>query len=90
MEPEIKATRINNRWHSRLIENGKVLDEMACGLQEDIGWICRELLRWYSKMGGVSRFAESARKRQTGTHKGKVWYVPQITLELGKLDKIRR
>jgi hypothetical protein len=74
---KLKVTRIGDRYHARLIiDNDVVFDEMACSLKRDIGWICREMLRWYSKLGGVSEFAESARDRQRKTPcpVGKVWY----------------
>ena len=73
-EPRIKVTRIGNRWHARLLLDESVIDEMSCELKCDIGWICREMLRWYSKIGGVSLLAESARNRQTAAPTGKVRY----------------
>ncbi len=75
-EPRIKVTRIGKKWHARLIENDYVLDEMACQNKLDIGWICREMLTWYSKLGGVSDFAEAARERHLHDKKpcGKIWY----------------
>lgn len=76
-ELQIKVTKIKNRYHARLIDfDGSIFDEMACSYKLDIGWICREMLRWYSKLGGVSDFAESARDRQcyTPCPVGKVWY----------------
>lgn len=76
-EPTIKVTKIKSRWHSRLYYKGKVLDEMACELKEDIGWICREMLRWFDKLGGNSEFAKAARHRQTNKI-GKVWYKTQL------------
>lgn len=82
MEPTIKVTKIKNRWHSRLLLGEKVFDEMACELQEDIGWISREMLRWYVKNGGVSKFASSARKRHTKPKIGRVWY--RRELECGR------
>jgi len=78
MEPEIKVTKIKNRWHSRLIENAEVLDEMACSEKQDIGWISREMLRWYDKNGGVSDFTSSARKRQVNDPVGKIWYKKEL------------
>jgi hypothetical protein len=38
---EIKVTRIGQRFHSRLLKDGEVKDEMACEDRRDIGWICR-------------------------------------------------
>jgi hypothetical protein len=86
MDPEIKVTRIKDRWHGRLILDEKVLDEMACDTSEDIGWICREMLRWYDKMGGTSQFASEARDRQVSTPIGKVWYKPALDEEKSKLQ----
>jgi hypothetical protein len=80
---EVKVTKINKRWHSRLLKNSKVLDEMACELQEDIGWICREMLRWHQKLGGISKFADVGRHKQKCNHKGTVWY--KIKLDEEKL-----
>ncbi len=74
MEPEIGVTRIKLRWHIRLCLDGVVLDEMACINQLDIGWCCREMLRWYDKTGGGSSFASAARDRQTVGPSDKVWY----------------
>ena len=73
---KIKVTRINNKWHARLIntETNEILDEMACTKRQDIGWICREMLRWHDKLGGTSQLASAARKRQQSKIVGKVWY----------------
>lgn len=74
----IKVTRIKNRYHSRLIAEGVAVREMACVNKCDIGWISREILRWYDKLGGVSKFAAAARVRQRGKPIGKVWYCKQL------------
>lgn len=78
-ETEIKVQRINNRYHARLFINGNLHDEMACQYRIDIGWICREMLRWADKTGFSNDHTSSARKRQTTqiTH-GKVWYRNKI------------
>jgi hypothetical protein len=60
---EIRVTRIKDRWHARLIVNGQVRDEMACDTQCDIRLICREMLRWYDKLGGTSKYADRSRHR---------------------------
>ncbi len=83
MEPEIKVTRIKNRWHSRLFFNNKIIDEMACECSNDIGFICREMLRWFDKLGGESNFASQARKRQTSPI-GKIWYKRKLDEEKKK------
>lgn len=72
-EPIIKTTKIRNKWHARLIKDDVILDEMACEYKMDVGFICREMLRWYDKLGGTSKFASKARTRQTEEPIGKVW-----------------
>ncbi len=79
MEPEIRVTRINNRWHARLFYNDVCIDEMACENKLDIGWVCREMLRWYAKgLYPLSEFAEAARRRQTSRPFRKIWYKGQL------------
>lgn len=73
----IKTTKIKNRWHARLIVDDKIFDEMACSLREDIGWICREMLRWLDKTGG-NEFTSAARKRHITPAKGNIWYKNQL------------
>ena len=52
---ETKVTKIKNRWHARLIHvDGRIIDEMACELQEDISYICGVMLRWADKCGWIS------------------------------------
>jgi hypothetical protein len=70
----IKVTRIKQRWHARLYVNGCVRDEMACSTRMDIGWICREMLRWYDKSSGDSVYAHKARTRQRRGPYDKIWY----------------
>lgn len=97
-EPEIRVTRIKDRWHCRLIVLEpyndsteelieRVYDEMACSNQQDIGWCCRTMLRWYAKTGGYSAFADAARKRNTAGPVGKVWYRPQLDAQKAKRNK---
>ena len=75
---ETKVTRINNRWHARLVHvDGRIIDEMACELQEDISFICSTMLRWADKLGWNSPMANAARTRMNKKYrsrKGKVWY----------------
>ena len=82
---EIKVTRINNRYHARLINatTQEVLDEMACQLRRDVGWISREMLRWHSKLGNQSKFAEAARDRQNNSvlPAGRTWTRLQLKEE---------
>lgn len=73
---DIKVTKIGQRYHARLYKHdGTILDEMACRTRLDIGWICREMLRWFDKNGGISKFAMASRKRQRNAAPvDKVWY----------------
>ena len=72
----IKVTRIKNNYHARLYnKDGRVLDEMACKEKQDIGYICREMLRWQNKMGNVTPWTDFARSRQKQDYIGKVWKV---------------
>lgn len=77
----IKVTRIKNRWHARLKEGEIILDEMACSLKQDIGWICREMLRWQDKTGNSNEWTSSARRRQISPPIGKVWYQKALNLK---------
>ena len=72
----IKVTRIGKQWIAVLTVGSKERDRMACKLKSDIGWMCREMLRWYDKLGGNSAWAASARRRQKGSPIGKVWHNP--------------
>lgn len=82
LDVDIKVTKIGNKWHARLLYGTKILDEMACINRQDIGWICREMLRWYVKNGGCSKFASAARARQkNGFPLGRVWYYRQLKKE---------
>lgn len=76
MELETKVTCINGRWHARLLKGDTIYDEMACDLRSDISFICREMLRWYDKLGGVSKMASASRHRSKNKHTaiGKIWY----------------
>lgn len=60
-----KVTKIENRWHCRLMKGDVVFDEMACYKQTDIGYCFKEMLRWYDKMGWTdSPMASASRDRQ--------------------------
>ena len=87
MEPEIKVTRIKNRWHARMIVDSEVRDEMACENRVDIGYICREMLRWFDKAGGCSKFASAARHRQDTGPQGQVWYYGELQNSKAKVAK---
>lgn len=74
---KIKVTKIRSWWHARLFQDDRVIDEYRCDDSRDIKWICREMLRWFDKMGGMSKWASAARKRQTMEKFGKTQNVYQ-------------
>lgn len=88
MDPEIKVTRINDRWHARLILDGKVRDEMACEYQQDISRICQIMLRWHDKLGGNSKMAYASRHRyglkpqRARGALGKIWYIGTANMKV--------
>lgn len=80
MEPcEIKVTYINKKWHVRLFVEGEVYSEQACAERSDIGISARDQLRWYDKLGGISKFAAAARKRMN----------KEVRMPIGKIEQIR-
>lgn len=78
-EYTIKVTSIKGNWHCRLFRKGVVVDEMACANRIDIGYCCRDMLRWVSKGGGMSRLADASRKRQKRGPYGPVKYHKHLT-----------
>lgn len=78
MDLSITVTKIRNRWHARLFDGGTVIDEMACEDKRDIGWICREMLRWADKLGRSTDWTRSARRRQQAGPRGRVWFCRQL------------
>lgn len=72
---EIKVRNINSEYHARLYEGNTLLDEMSCSLKEDIGFICREMLRWQDKLGNTNAWTSFSRKRQVQKPKGKIRYI---------------
>lgn len=77
---EIKVTKIGPRWHARLFYKGNVHSEMACEVRQDIGYICRDLARWFDKCGGDCVAADATRTRLNRKETnyrgpvGKVWH----------------
>jgi len=49
---------------------------MACKNRQDIGWICREMMRWADKWFYQDQFTFASRTRHNkdGQPIGKVWY----------------
>lgn len=62
-EHEVTVRCINGRYHVRVLLNGVVNQEAVCESKLNIGFTARSLLRWESKCGNISKFAESARER---------------------------
>ena len=76
-EPEIKVTKIKNRYHARLIYEQNIIDEMACQEKQDIGFICKQLMRWFDKsLFEHSKYASACRSRESSNNQplGKIWY----------------
>lgn len=71
---KIKVTRINNRYHCRLYREDKIIDETACNLRLDIGYVCREMLRTVDKCGGGDDFTHAARMRNVSGPVGKIFW----------------
>lgn len=77
----IKVTRFNNKWHARLIIDEIVIDEMACENRMDIGWCCREMMKWADKLGRYSsKYTAAARQRHNLDSQpvGKIYYNVKI------------
>lgn len=76
-----KVTKINGRYHCRIIKGGEVYDEMACELKEDVSFCIRSMLRMYDKCGGNSKMASASRMRGKNlSPRGKVWYKNQLPI----------
>ncbi len=91
-EPEVVVTNINGRYHIRVIQTGHVRDEMAVEDRRDIGWACREVLRWQAKLGSTADVVLASRQRntikqQSGANStqphGRVWYKVHLDEERG-------
>lgn len=60
---EVKVVSINGLYHARYIVDGIIKSEYTCKNKKEIGLMCREMLRWQHKLGNVTPFTTSARKR---------------------------
>jgi hypothetical protein len=60
---EVKVTRIGSSYHCRVFTNGILNQEAIAKDQSEIGFVCKDLLRWEDKCGNISDFASSARER---------------------------
>lgn len=85
-EISIKVTTINGRHHARIYrEDGTVHSEMACAEKQDVGYICRELARWYDKRGGESEQCSASRDRSAKKKQpqpvGRIWWESDLEKE---------
>jgi len=63
-DPMIKVTRLADGWGVRCYRpDGTLHSEGHAPAKAEIGPVARELLRWWDKLGGVSRYASRARER---------------------------
>jgi hypothetical protein len=60
---EVKVNRIGNVYHCQVFTNGVLNQEAIANDRSEIGYVCKNLLRWEDKCGNISAFASSARKR---------------------------
>jgi hypothetical protein len=60
---EVTVTRIGGIYCCRVYTNGLLNQEAIAQNQSEIGYVCKDLLRWEDKCGNISAFASSARER---------------------------
>ena len=60
---EVKVNRIGDVYHCQVFTNGELNQEAIAKNRSEIGFVCKDLLRWEDKCGNISAFATSARKR---------------------------
>jgi hypothetical protein len=81
---DLDVRPIGGRYSAQLKEDGRVIDHMVCESKRDVGWICREMLRWFVKTGGKSKWASAARRRQISGPIGKIWRRHRVDKALNK------
>ena len=60
----IKVTNLKKGWGIRLYnKDGTINSGTFVKFRTEIGPACRDLLRWYDKMGGDSKYAYASRHR---------------------------
>ena len=73
-----KVTRINNKYHCRLLNNKLVCHEVVCKEKKDISFCVSYMLRWFDKYNNqYSKMARASRERATLKPRhpiGKIWY----------------
>jgi len=68
VEHEVKVNRIGDVYHCQVFTNGILNQEAIAENQSEIGYVCKDLLRWEDKCGNLSAFASSARARLNKRH----------------------
>ncbi len=65
VDPTIKVTSFGGKFFGvRCVgPTGKVFMTETVKTSEDIGDVCREMLRWWDKLGGSSKYASDSRHR---------------------------
>lgn len=63
MGEEVKIVNIGGCYHARYIFDGAIKSEYVCKKKNEVGLMCREMLRWQHKLGNVTPLTTSARKR---------------------------
>ena len=63
VEHEVTVKNINGKYHCRVFTNGELNQEAVCYSKLNIGYTCRNRLRWEDKCGNLSAFAGAARER---------------------------
>lgn len=65
-DPNVKVTFLGKGYGIRLFHlDGHIWDETFVETRLQVGPACRDLLRWWDKMGGISKYADRARHRST-------------------------
>lgn len=59
----IKVTKINEIYCIRLIEDDRIIDERSCESKRKVGPTCRDMIKWYDKLGGCNKMASKSRDR---------------------------
>ena len=62
-DPVIKVTFLGKVWGCRLFFKNELHSESIAETKLEIGPVCRDLLRWFDKIGGCSLYASRARHR---------------------------
>ena len=63
---EVKVNRFKSGYSCKIYRKGILIDEWLVNNQKEIGPVCRNLLRWYDKLYGDSKYADRGRFRAWG------------------------